>query len=275
MNWIHSERFALWVVGLGIGATALQDTAAIAGNLGLGREYAIFWAWLALAPVWIQWPVLVLYGAGRLVFGLGTVTVLAVASGLLLTGALRLIDLIFEVAATLTEALCLTIAGFVRVIPMLAWMLLQTAALTLLVVIGQPLYWRAEALGGQLVRLAARPREIWRERQDLRRLYRAEYRDDFPNFRAFKRAWDACQRGEDIGDDAADDEAAPAPPPPPDPLEWAIGLLGLAPAFTRDDLESRYRRLMKGVHPDAAGPNALAEQLNRARALINERKGWP
>ncbi len=59
-----------------------------------------------------------------------------------------------------------------------------------------------------------------------------------------------------------------------DPLAAAARLLGLPEGFTRREFEDRYRRLMKGVHPDVAGPNELAVQINAARMTIKERMGW-
>lgn len=60
----------------------------------------------------------------------------------------------------------------------------------------------------------------------------------------------------------------------PDPLTSAMQLLGLTRPFTKQEFETRYRTLMKGVHPDVAGPNALARQLNEARDVIRKTKAW-
>lgn len=60
----------------------------------------------------------------------------------------------------------------------------------------------------------------------------------------------------------------------PDPLTCAMQLLGLKQGFTKDEFETRYRTLMKGVHPDVAGPNELARQLNEARDIIRRAKPW-
>jgi hypothetical protein len=99
----------------------------------------------------------------------------------------------------------------------------------------------------------------WRERQELWRLYRAEYTQDFPSYRAFLRHWRALQAAEQAKTD---------------PLQQAIRLIGLAEPFTRDALKERFHLLIGGIHPDLVGPNGLAAQLIAANTLICERKRW-
>ncbi|WP_018263999.1 hypothetical protein [Methylobacterium sp. WSM2598] len=60
----------------------------------------------------------------------------------------------------------------------------------------------------------------------------------------------------------------------PDGLADALSLLGLTEPFTRDDLDIRFKRTMRAVHPDKGGSEYLARLVNEARALILERKGW-
>lgn len=57
-------------------------------------------------------------------------------------------------------------------------------------------------------------------------------------------------------------------------LALARRVLGLPEDFTRQAFEIRYRTLMKGVHPDVAGPNDLARQLNEARDTIRRARAW-
>jgi hypothetical protein len=59
-----------------------------------------------------------------------------------------------------------------------------------------------------------------------------------------------------------------------DPYREAVHLFGLDEGFDEAGLDSRFRTLMKRVHPDVAGPNDLAMKLNLARTLIKERRGW-
>jgi hypothetical protein len=155
-----------------------------------------------------------------------------------------------------------------------AWALHASVALARLVSLA--MLWLAQILGEllwdvyatQLIRLAQ-----WRyEQRELRRLYREEYAADFPSYRAFLRFYRAIENGEDPnaqrGGNTQAGQAAI------DPVEAAIRLLGLPENFTSDDLKRRFRTLIKGVHPDLVGPNALATQLNAAYTLIKERKDW-
>lgn len=63
---------------------------------------------------------------------------------------------------------------------------------------------------------------------------------------------------------------------PPDPFLAACRLVGLPESgeFTAAEFKQRFHTLMKAVHPDIAGPNLFAQQLNAARAVIKKRKGW-
>jgi Bacterial Na+/H+ antiporter B (NhaB) len=100
---------------------------------------------------------------------------------------------------------------------------------------------------------------LWRERQELWRLYREEYTQDFPSYRAFLRHWRALQAAEQAKTD---------------PMQQAIRLMGLTEPFTREDLKDRYHILIAGTHPDLVGPNGLGPQVIAANALICERKRW-
>jgi len=155
-----------------------------------------------------------------------------------------------------------------------AWVLRCSVALARL--LGLAALWLAQILGEWLwdvyatlvIRFAQ-----WRyERRELRRLYREEYAADFPSYRAFLRFYRAIENGEDP--DAQRGGRHDGGQAAPDPLEAAIRLLGLPENFTNADLKRRFRTLIKGVHPDAVGPNELATQLNDAYTLIKERKGW-
>jgi hypothetical protein len=97
------------------------------------------------------------------------------------------------------------------------------------------------------------------ERQELRRLYREDFAQDFPSYRAFLCHWRALQAAEQAKTD---------------PLQQAIRLMGLEEPFTRDDLKRRFHILIAGIHPDRVGPNELAAQLIAANTLISERMNW-
>ena len=116
------------------------------------------------------------------------------------------------------------------------------------------LSWPVRMIGDLLKDQIYSRTALWHERQELWRLYREEYTQDFPSYRAFLRHWRALQAA--------------------DPLQQAIRLLGLSEPFTRDDLKDRYRVLIAGVHPDLVGPNELAPQVIAANTLICEQKRW-
>jgi hypothetical protein len=105
----------------------------------------------------------------------------------------------------------------------------------------------------------AKLRAYRQERQELRRLYREDFAQDFPCYRAFLCHWRALQAAEQAKTD---------------PLQQAIRLLGLTEPFTRDELKERFNLLIGGTHPDLVGPNGLAEQVIAAKTLICERKRW-
>ena len=155
-----------------------------------------------------------------------------------------------------------------------AWALQTGGAIARL--LGLAMLWLAQVLGEllwdayatQLVRLTE-----WRyEQRELRRIYREEFAERFPSYRAFLRFYRAIENGDDPG--TRRDERQHPTQAATDPVEAAIRLLGLREGFTRDDLKQRFRTLVKGIHPDMVGPNELATQLINAYTLINERKGW-
>ncbi len=59
-----------------------------------------------------------------------------------------------------------------------------------------------------------------------------------------------------------------------DPFEAALALLGLHPAFTREELVKAYKQAIRRAHPDAGGSVKQAAAINAARDLIMIRKGW-
>jgi hypothetical protein len=59
-----------------------------------------------------------------------------------------------------------------------------------------------------------------------------------------------------------------------DEVEDAEILLGLEKGYALQDLTTRYRAIIKQVHPDIAGPNDIARRVTAARELISGRRGW-
>jgi hypothetical protein len=113
------------------------------------------------------------------------------------------------------------------------------------------------------------PRAFLQERAALRRLYREEFCSEFVSFLEFKSYWNALHSGGEDG--KRQERSAPAAL---DPLTEALELMGLTPKVSRSDFDKGYRELMMRVHPDVAGPNAFAAQLNAARNVIKQSRCW-
>lgn len=111
--------------------------------------------------------------------------------------------------------------------------------------------------------LAARRAALARE-WTLRRAYHTEFYRQFDSYRSFRAAFDAQ---ESEGQDATAKS---------DAFAAACRTLGLPEdgQFAEDGFRARYRELMKKSHPDIAGSNARAADINAARAVIRKRKGW-
>jgi membrane protein implicated in regulation of membrane protease activity len=62
---------------------------------------------------------------------------------------------------------------------------------------------------------------------------------------------------------------APAPGGGPMSEADALRILGLAPGATLDDIRAAHRRLIKRVHPDLGGSDALAAMINAAKARLD------
>lgn len=54
----------------------------------------------------------------------------------------------------------------------------------------------------------------------------------------------------------------------------ALILLGLQEDFTQKSFKKAYRRAIMSAHPDRGGTKEKAQAVNKARDLINKRKGW-
>ncbi len=114
--------------------------------------------------------------------------------------------------------------------------------------------------------------EQLRQRQELKRHWRAEFRDQFATFREFL---DSFENGGKARGSERKQE-----PPKADPKQQAFAaacrLLGLPTngGFTLQQLNARYRALMQKAHPDSGGNHEHAARLNAARDLIKRTKGW-
>ena len=110
-----------------------------------------------------------------------------------------------------------------------------------------------------------------RQREELKRLWRTEFRDQFATFREFLDAFD--NGGKSTGGGQQD---APKADAKHDVFTAACRLLGLPTSgeFTLQQLNGRFRALMQKAHPDSGGSNEHAARLNAARDLIKKTKGW-
>ena len=120
----------------------------------------------------------------------------------------------------------------------------------------------------------------WREKQEMRRLYREEFRGEFRSYRDFERHFDN-PGGFDAGQEQPEPEFRFDPgrkpdPPKPDAFTEACRLFGLPEngTFTQAQFKKAYHVMMRRAHPDAGGSNAFAAQINMANTLIKSRKGW-
>jgi hypothetical protein len=109
-----------------------------------------------------------------------------------------------------------------------------------------------------------------RQREELRGVY--EEMDAEASFEDFVRDFNAGAANAKQGGAAN----AGRTPSGDDPFAAACKILGLSEAggFSQAEFKARYQTVIKAVHPDAIGPNALASQVNEARDVIKARKGW-
>ncbi|TBA11054.1 J domain-containing protein [Rhizobium ruizarguesonis] len=109
------------------------------------------------------------------------------------------------------------------------------------------------------------------ERRRLKEIYRSDYADEFLSFTQFYEycIWLKDNKHIDHSEPIRKSFAASL-----DNFRDAEILLGLSREYTVQDLASRYRSLIKQVHPDIAGPNDILRRLTLARDLIKARRGW-
>lgn len=116
--------------------------------------------------------------------------------------------------------------------------------------------------------------------QELRRLWKEEYRDQYKTFREFKEAFN--NHGQETagdgerGDGERREPGFSDPGRSDDPFIEACRLLELPEDgdFSEVDLKRRHGRLVSALHPDKGGSNVLMMQINVARDLIKARRGW-
>jgi hypothetical protein len=134
------------------------------------------------------------------------------------------------------------------------------AVLSVLLIPVQPLWDRIAIRFEQL-------NDERQERRALKDLYRREYTGDFPSFERFLAFY------RHVSSEGYVDPRQPFKMSA-DPLKDAEALLGLEIGYTAQDLTSRYRALMRQMHPDIAPPNDIARRITDARDIIIAAKGW-
>lgn len=259
MSYIDNNQFEdrARLIGIGIVAVAALFMPTYALHL-LGLDGVL--QWLGSRSTAVQWGVLLP------AWGISFVILLGIARGTMrFIGVL--IPALFGIAERIGEATAnaLTAAAFGS--GRLATEFLMLALLPLRCV------WES-ARDSVTTRLGLYLQD-WREEQELRRLYREEFRSEFSSFREFRQHFNNGG-GAQADPNAGAKEQARDETPKADPFASACRLLGLPEngAFTAADLKKRFLALIKGVHPDVAGPNELAAQINAANSLIRKRKGW-
>lgn len=71
-----------------------------------------------------------------------------------------------------------------------------------------------------------------------------------------------------FGNKPAASDAAPRARAARMSAEEALEILGLEPGATAEQVQARYKQLMRGVHPDRGGSDFLAAQINTARDVL-------
>lgn len=221
---------------------------AAAGLEALGLGFAL--KGVAGLSLWLKVPVLFVLWA------LSFVVVGGIALGVL---------------ALLYQAAIASLNGMARVADGVTWAGhgLGRAGGVALGFVGYPLclLWQegTTRLGNRL----ALVQERLRQAVELRRLYREEFGDEFANFADFKKAFEEKTRQDEARQEYRQGRSN-------DPFVEACRLLGLPEdgSFAQADLKARYRALIRGVHPDVAGDNGVAAEINAAYGFINKFKGW-
>lgn len=169
-------------------------------------------------------------------------------------------------AVSLATRLAQALAGWAQTLTeRVLTFLIETAAQAAILIVTLPV---------RLIAVALAPlAERRRQREELRRLYES-VKHEYASFDEFVREFN--REPDDARRSKRQDEHRAAPQPARDPFKDACATLGLPAdgAFAEADLKQRYGAMIRAVHPDIAGQNTLAAQVNQARDIIRKRKGW-
>lgn len=217
---------------------------------------------ISFLPWWIGLPLLAGGCILTLIVGFAAFRALAIVAERAWLGACRLADSMTGLFVNVT--MC-AFAGCVGLLQMLANLLLW------------PLTFLWEHTAVRAHNVLALKAELFRQRQQLWHQWRREFRDQFPTFQEFLEAFEGG--GKRREEPQFDSEAQGGERAPPDTQEAAFvaacRLFGLAGSgFTVEQLNARYRALIRTMHPDKGGNNQRAAALNAARDFIKQRKGW-
>lgn len=236
---------------------------------------------LSFLPWWISLPLVAVAGVLALIVAVAAFVALVFVAQQAWYGSLKLVDSLAGIFFSVTMA---AFAGCVALLQMLVNLLMWP--LTIL--------WEHTAVRAHDA--LALKAEALRQRQQLLRHWKREFRDQFPTFREFLDAFEGRQPhreeprfqdkpradGREQGQRKQEPPRPPPDPPrpPPDPERAAFiaacRVFGLPEngEFTLKDLTARYRVLISKAHPDRPGHSGAATSINVARDLIKQRKGW-
>lgn len=101
-----------------------------------------------------------------------------------------------------------------------------------------------------------------------------DFRDDEESLRLLESYLDRAHSGwrEDV-DDGPSEREGPAPRSGSMSTQEAYEILGLEPGASEAEVTSAHRRLIKQVHPDLGGSDALAAKINEAKDLLLGKHG--
>lgn len=217
--------------------------------------------WLSTMPWWVSWPLLAVASVGT------TILTVSFCRALLIVGVAAW-ERSLVLVAQLTEVIARGLfAGGDAVCALLR------AAVFLLT---WPLVALWEHTGARAFAALMRAAEHVRQRQELKRHWRAEFRDQFATFREFLDAFENGGRTRGNERQRQEPKADAQVNPRQQAFAAACRLLGLPTngEFTVQQLNARYRALMQKAHPDSGGNHEQATRLNTARDLIKRTKGW-
>lgn len=213
--------------------------------------------WLSTMPWWVSLPLLAVASVGT------TILAVSFCRAILIVGVAaweRSLVLVAQLTDVIARGLFAAADGFATLLRAVLYLLTWPVA---------ALWERTAEPAWQALAVKV---EHMRQRQELKRHWRAEFRDQFATFREFLDAFENGGKSQRKDQQRQEQKAGPSH----QAFAAACRLLGLPTngEFTLQQLNARYRALMQKAHPDSGGNHEQATQLNTARDLIKRTKGW-